>query len=97
MASKQRKPKKLMRKPMKAKRRPKVERKAKVRRPKIDDAIRAIFAVRGRPVLVAQACKVSRQAIDDWSKVPPQHVVTVATIIKMTPQEIRPDVFREPT
>jgi hypothetical protein len=62
-----------------------------------DAAVLAIHEVRGRPTAVAKACKVSRQALDDWYRVPAQHVITVSEIIKMTPHEIRPDVFRRPT
>lgn len=62
-------------------------------KPRTDPALRQIFAVRGLALHVAGACKVSRQALDVWKKVPPRHVGTVSRIIGMPPHEIRPDLF----
>jgi DNA-binding transcriptional regulator YdaS (Cro superfamily) len=58
-----------------------------------DPVLRQIFAVRGLALHVAEACNVSRQALDHWQKVPPQHVATVSRMIGMPPHEIRPDLF----
>ena len=62
-------------------------------KPRTDPALRQIFAVRGLALHVAEACGISRQALDLWQKVPPRHVATVSGIIGMPPREIRPDLF----
>ena len=62
------------------------------KKPRTDPALRQIFAIRGLPLRVAHECKISRQAIDAWKKVPPRHVDTVSRIIGMSPHEIRPDL-----
>jgi hypothetical protein len=59
-----------------------------------DRAIAKIHAVRGLPVRIADACDVSRQCVHQWTRVPSQHVLTVAAITKLAPATIRPDVFR---
>jgi hypothetical protein len=62
-------------------------------KPRKDPALRDIFAVRGLALHVAEACNISRQALDAWKQVPSRHVDTVSRIIGMPPQKIRPDLF----
>ena len=61
---------------------------------KPDRIVAKIHAVRGLPVRIAEACEISRQCVHQWTRVPPQHVLTVAAITKLAPATIRPDVFR---
>ena len=61
-----------------------------------DPVMRQILGVRGLAIHIAPACKVSRQALDRWQKVPARHVPTVSAIIGMSPHEIRPDLFAAP-
>jgi hypothetical protein len=82
---------------MAARKKKRPEKKQPEREREKDAAVLAIFETRGRPTAVAKACNVSRQALDNWYRVPAQHVITVSEFVKMTPHEIRPDVFRRPT
>ena len=59
-----------------------------------DKIVARIYATRGLSAEIARACGISRQAINQWKRVPPQQVLTVATIMGLTPEQIRPDVFR---
>lgn len=43
----------------------------------------------------AELCGVSHQAVYQWRRVPPQHVLKICKVIKCEPQQIRPDVFGE--
>lgn len=59
-----------------------------------DRAVRAILAKRGLPVRIARLCKVSRQAIDYWTRVPEPHIAIVARELKWKVWEVRPDLYR---
>jgi len=71
-------------------------RPAKAMKKKPDRAVRKILAERGLASEVARACKVSRQAIDYWDRVPPRHAQKVSKIIEMPLHWIRPDIFPKP-
>jgi transcriptional regulator with XRE-family HTH domain len=60
----------------------------------MDRVMRQIRKTRGLSVKVAQACGVSRAAVYQWRRVPPAWVQTVAPIVGLTPEEIRPDIFK---
>jgi hypothetical protein len=60
----------------------------------IDKAIAKIRSVHGRPSRVAKACGVDRRAVQQWKRVPGHHVLTVAPMIGLSPEEIRPDIFK---
>ena len=59
-----------------------------------DKIVARIHATRGLPAAIAHACDVSRQAVHQWKRVPPLQVQIVAEIIGLTPEQIRPDVFK---
>jgi Bacterial toxin YdaS len=61
-----------------------------------DQAIAKIHGTRGLQTVIARACNVSPQAVHQWKKVPPHLVHTVAELIDMEPEQIRPDVFIAP-
>jgi sorbitol-specific phosphotransferase system component IIBC len=65
-------------------------------RKKVDQAIKAIKETRGLAVRVAEACGIARNAVYQWERVPVERVHTVAPILEMTPEQIRPDIFRVP-
>jgi DNA-binding transcriptional regulator YdaS (Cro superfamily) len=60
----------------------------------VDKAIKYIRSVRGLPVKVAKACGIERAAVYQWTKVPVERVHAVAKVIGMTPEQIRPDIFK---
>lgn len=63
-------------------------------RPKLDDpACARIQSTRGLSARVAEACEIHRAAVYQWERVPVMRVHTVAPLIGMTPEQIRPDVF----
>ena len=61
---------------------------------KLDKACSKIRKTRGLSVKVAAACRISRMAVYQWTRVPVGQVHVVAPLIEMTPQQIRPDVFK---
>lgn len=63
-------------------------------RRKIDRIVAHIRATPGLRAEIARACGITRQAVHQWKRVPPQQVLTVAEIIELTPEQIRPDVFK---
>jgi len=65
-------------------------------RKKVDQAIKAIKETRGLAVRVAEACGIARNAVYQWERVPVERVHVVAPILEMTPEQIRPDIFRVP-
>ena len=62
--------------------------------PKLDRAVTKIRSTRGLSVKVAKACGIERAAVYQWTKVPVERVHTVAKLIGLTPQQIRPDIFK---
>jgi pyruvate kinase len=59
-----------------------------------DKAIRKMRKIRGLSMQVASVCGIDRAAVYQWRKIPANRVHDVAPILDMTPEEIRPDVFR---
>ena len=59
-----------------------------------DKTVARIHATRGLQSEIARACGIERQAVYQWKRVPPQQVFTVAYILGLTPEQIRPDVFK---
>jgi hypothetical protein len=60
-----------------------------------DEVCHYINWKRGMSAKVAIACGVTRQNVYQWKRVPAIHVVTVAQILDITPNQIRPDIFRD--
>ncbi len=48
----------------------------------------------GGPSLVAKEIRRTRQAVEDWSRVPAEHVQALAKLSGIPPEKIRPDVFK---
>ena len=61
---------------------------------KADHVIETIRATRGLQYDIAHICGISRQAVSAWKRVPPRWVITISQITGISPEEIRPDIFR---
>jgi len=66
----------------------------KRKKPGMDRIVTQIRATRGLPVEVARACGIERSAVYQWHRVPVEQVHTVAKVLDLTPEQIRPDIFR---
>ena len=62
-----------------------------------DEVCHYIHWKRGLSGTIARACGIQRQSVYQWKRVPPIHATTVARILKLTPNQVRPDVFRDRT
>ena len=58
-----------------------------------DAVMRMIFARHGFATEIARQLGMTHQNISAWNRVPPQHVQTLAELLDMTPEQIRPDIF----
>ena len=58
-----------------------------------DAVMQRVYLKRGLAMEIAAELGISYQAVQRWKRVPPEHVLTLAPILKMKPEEIRPDVF----
>ena len=58
-----------------------------------DHVMRKIFEEPGFAAEVARALEVTHQNVSGWNRVPAHHVIEVAELLGMTPEEIRPDIF----
>lgn len=59
-----------------------------------DKIVTRIQATHGLMAEIARACGIQRQAVHQWKRVPPLQVQTVAELMGLTPEEIRPDIFK---
>ena len=59
-----------------------------------DRIMRRIYAKRGLATQLAGELGVTYQAVQQWKRVPPEHVQSVAEMLDMKPEDIRPDIFR---
>ena len=62
---------------------------------KPDKTIERIRSERGLAVRVAEACGIDRAAVYQWERVPIARVHEVAEVLRMQPEQIRPDIFRK--
>lgn len=61
-----------------------------------DTAVKRFRAIRGQATEIARVCGIERAAVYQWKRVPAQWIYQVADVTGMTPEEIRPDIFRRP-
>jgi lambda repressor-like predicted transcriptional regulator len=59
-----------------------------------DKIVAKIHATRGLSAKIARACGTHRSAIYQWKQVPAPRVHDVAEIMGLTPEQIRPDIFK---
>src|SRR6478736_5026192 len=71
-----------------------MERKTLV--PEPDEIMHYLQFKRGLRTTVAHACGVSRAAVYQWQRVPVRHVYTVARLLGIEAEHVRPDVFLAP-
>lgn len=57
-------------------------------------AIAKIRATRGMMAKIADALKISQQAVCVWKKVPPQHTLAVEKITGIPREKLRPDLYK---
>ena len=48
----------------------------------------------GCPLKLREPAALAGRRSDGWKQVPPAQVITVAGVMGLTPEQIRPDVFR---
>ena len=53
-----------------------------------------IHATRGLSAKIARALGTHRSAVYQWKRVPAERVQLVADIMGLTPEQIRPDIFK---
>jgi len=61
---------------------------------KRDEVMRMVFARPGFAMVIAKKLGLSHQAVSAWTKVPPHHVIELAPLLKLSPEAIRPDIFK---
>jgi Bacterial toxin YdaS len=66
---------------------------SKTRTARRDATMRKIYAHTGLGFQIARRLELTPQNVSQWKQVPAHHVLAVAAITGMTPEEIRPDVF----
>jgi len=59
-----------------------------------DHVMRRVYKERGLASILAREVGITPRAVQQWKKVPPEHVMTLAPILEMTPEQIRPDIFK---
>jgi lambda repressor-like predicted transcriptional regulator len=59
-----------------------------------DKIVARIHATRGLSAKIARACGTHRSAVYQWKQVPAPRVQLVAEIMGLSPEEIRPDIFK---
>jgi len=69
--------------------------RTKARDAKRDAVMRLIFSQPGFAMVVAKQLGVTHQNVSQWNRVPPHHVLAVADLLDMNPEQIRPDIFRK--
>jgi len=52
-----------------------------------------VFARNGNLSNLARKLGITRQAVSKWRQIPVEHVHVIAKMSKMTPEELRPDIF----
>ena len=59
-----------------------------------DKTCALIFSRPGLGSQIARACGIRQQAVSGWKRVPSRWVCVVAEMLKSTPEEVRPDIFK---
>jgi hypothetical protein len=58
-----------------------------------DHVMKFIFSKPGFASVIARHLKVTPQNVAAWNRVPAHHVMNLAPLIEMEPEQIRPDIF----
>jgi hypothetical protein len=64
-----------------------------VRDERRDAVMRTVFAQPGFAAKIAKHLGLTHQNISAWNRVPSHHVMKLAPLLGLSPEQIRPDVF----
>ena len=70
--------------------------RTKNRDAKRDAVMQMVFAKPGFATIIAKELGLTHQAVSAWRSVPPQHVLRVSPLLGLSPEQIRPDIFKRP-
>jgi hypothetical protein len=59
-----------------------------------DAVMQMVFATPGLAMVIAKRIRRSHQSVSAWKRVPAHHVLEVAPLLGLTPEQVRPDVFQ---
>jgi hypothetical protein len=59
-----------------------------------DAVMRMVFSKNGFAADIARHLETTHQNVSQWNRVPAHHVTEVADLLNMTPEQIRPDIFK---
>lgn len=65
-------------------------------RPRRDPVLKMVHNVRGTAPRIAQVCKINREAVWNWQRVPAEHVLRVEALLGIPRHLIRPDLYPPP-
>jgi hypothetical protein len=68
--------------------------RTKARDAKRDAVMRLIFSKPGFAMVVAKQLGLTHQSVSQWNRVPPHHATEVASLLDMSPEQVRPDIFK---
>jgi len=58
------------------------------------DAVMRRAVAEGLARAIASEVGLTYQAVQQWKRVPAKHVMPLVSLLKLSPEEIRPDVFK---
>ncbi|HEY2416595.1 MAG TPA: Cro/CI family transcriptional regulator [Steroidobacteraceae bacterium] len=60
-----------------------------------DQCLYRLMQIRGATTRVAEGLGISTAAVSQWERVPRDRVMQVATILGVSPAEVRPDLYAD--
>lgn len=60
-----------------------------------DAVMRMVFSKPGFAAEIARHLETTHQNVSQWNHVPAHHVIEIAPLLGMSPEQIRPDIFRK--
>ena len=55
----------------------------------------SVFARTGNMSILARKLGITRQAVSKWRQIPVEHIHVIAKMVRMKPEELRPDIFAD--
>jgi Bacterial toxin YdaS len=62
----------------------------------LNPVLQLVRTKRGTASRIAEACGIVRHAVWNWRRVPAEHVLVVAALLKIPRHQIRPDIYPPP-
>ena len=59
----------------------------------LDDMTQRAIALAGGSKQLAEHLGVTRQAIEQWRRIPPRHVLTIERLTGLSRYDLRPDIY----